>query len=121
MESNHPDTTKLIEDIGFMTELINDSNGYLLVDFDSIQTKFWDYETTKFVLEQKNVLDILLALFISYQGIRGKANGLISCKYEQTESDLNPPLLSTMHRGPDIELQGTTDRHLWICSLDTSS
>ena len=109
MESNHPDTTKLIQDIGFTTELVYDSNGYLLVNCESIQKKFWDYETPRFVLEQKKVLDTLFGLLISSQAVREKANGLISCKYEQSESNLNPPLLATMHHGPDIELHGIKD------------
>ena len=109
MESNHPDTTKLIEDIGFTTKLVYDSKGYLVVNFDAIQKKFWDYETPQFVLEQKKVLDTLLGLLISSQEIRNKAKSLISSKYEQREIDLNPPLLATMHHGPDIELRGIKD------------
>ena len=53
MESNHPDTDKLIDYIRFSTELVYDSNGYLLVNHESIQKMFWDSETPHFVLEQK--------------------------------------------------------------------
>ena len=110
LERNHPDTTKLAEDIGFTTKLEYDSDGYLLVNFDAIDRKFWDYETPQFVLEQKKVLDILLALLLSTKAIREQGNEKIAKKYEQKEIGLNPPPLRTMHHGPDLELTGNNSK-----------
>lgn len=109
-ENNHPNTSKLARDIGFTTKLEYDRNGYLLLNFDAIQKKFWDYETPQFVLEQKKVLDILLALLESSKIKRQIEEENITRKYEQRENCINPPILAIMHHGPDLEINRNVER-----------
>lgn len=104
-ERNHPNTTKLCKDIGYTTELVYDEEGYLSVNFEAIQKKYWDYETPQFVLEQKKVFDVLLALIVSSSKTREIGHVKVLQMYQQSESGVNPPILASMYHGPDLEME----------------
>ena len=99
--NNHPKLSELCEEIGFTTDLIYDSHGYLDINYDVICREMWDYETPLYVLQEKKVLDVILLLLLSSSDMRKENNKNAALSYRQELPGLNKPLLATMCHGPD--------------------
>ena len=61
-ESGMPIMWKLAEDIGINTILEYDDNGLLSIDFDVLNSSFWNNERPIFFIQEKKVLDVIFAL-----------------------------------------------------------
>ena len=99
---NPPKTFELCEKIGFTTELQYNMQGYLDLNYDVFCRQLWDHNTPLYILEEKKVLDVLLALLIaSSQTYKSKID-TITNMYAQKMSGANRPVLATMNHGPDM-------------------
>ena len=101
-DKNWPEIGLLCEEIGFTTNLIYNKKGYLDLNYDLFCNQLWDYETPLFALEQKKVLDIILALLIAASRVHESKRDSIEKMYAQNVPGLNKPVLALMLHGPGI-------------------
>ena len=102
-ESGMPIMWKLAEDIGINTILEYDDNGLLSIDFDVLNSSFWNNERPIFFIQEKKVLDVIFALLKVSLPLKENAIKYASTKYSQQTSKLNDPLLKIMCHGPDFD------------------
>ena len=115
-ENNHPETFKLCEKIGFTTRLQYNKNGYLDLNYDLFCRQLWDNETPLFVLEEKKILDVILALLIAASRMYEYKRDIIENVYSQNASGINRPIMALMHHGPGI--QGFTNHGYEQCDIE---
>ena len=116
-EYNHlPETYELAEKIGFTTDVKYNKDGYLDLNYDLFCKQLWDHETPLFVLEDKKVLDVLLALLISASRLYKNKLDTIANMYAQNIPGLNRPVLALMNHGSEIH--GYTSRTYDYCSTE---
>ena len=102
-EHNHPETDELCEKIGFTTQLQYNKSGYLDLNYDLFCRQLWDHETPLFVLEDKKVLDVILALLIAASRMYESKREIIANIYAQNIPGINKPVMALMHHGPGIQ------------------
>ena len=115
-ENYHPETLKLCEKIGFTTQLQYNKSGYLDLNYDLFCRQLWYNETPLFVLEEKKVLDVILALLIAASRMYKYKRDNIENVYSQNASGINRPILALMHHGPGI--QGFTNHDYEQCDIE---
>ena len=101
-ERNHPKISELCESIGYTTDLVYNSEGYLDIAYEVICKEMWDHETPLFILQEKKVLDVLHGLLVSSLSLRTVRNKDISAEYKKQLPGVNKPVLATMCHGPDL-------------------
>ena len=111
-----PNTYKLCEKIGFTTQLHYNKQGYLDMNYDVFCRQLWDHNTPLFVLEEKKILDVILALLIAASQIFETKLNSIANMYAQEEFGLNRPVLAAMNHGPDMH--GFASRNYEQCNME---
>ena len=99
---NPPKTDKLCEKIGFTTQLQYNDQGYLDVNYDVFCRQLWDFNTPLFVLEEKKILDVILALLMAASQMFESRLNSITNMYAQEVIGLNRPVLAAMNHGTEI-------------------
>ena len=102
-ESHQPRTYELCTDVGIRTKLEYNDEGFLDLNYDLFCKQLWDNETPLFILEKNKVLDILLCLVLSASKKFSTLRSEIDLQYSQAVPGLNPPILSIMMHGPDLQ------------------
>ena len=100
-----PKFDKLAEEILFDTKLAYDEEGYLKVDYSVLKEEIYDQKRPSFIVEEKKILDIILALLICSQRKQCEEIDEANQIYFQSLSGLNDPILKTMCFGPFPEFE----------------
>ena len=107
-ESHQPRTYELCTDVGITTKLEYNEEGFLDLNYDLFCKQLWDNETPLFILEENKVLDTLLCLVLSASEKYSTFRSDIALQYSQAIPGLNPPVLSVMMHGPDLQKFSTS-------------
>ena len=102
-EYHQPKTYDLCVDVGITTKLEYNEEGFLDLNYDLFCKQLWDNETPLFILEENKVLDTILCLVLSASEKYSALRSGIALQYSQAVPGLNPPVLSLMMHGPDLQ------------------
>ena len=86
------------------------------MNYDVFCRQLWDHNTLLFVLEEKKILDVILALLIAASQIFETKLNSIANMYAQEEFGLNRPVLAAMNHGPDMH--GFASRNYEQCNME---
>ena len=109
-DQNWPEISDPIEEIGFTTELVYNEKGYLDLNYDLFCRQMWDHynQSPLYILEEKKVLDVILALLMAASEIHESERDNIENMYKQNAPGVNKPVLGLMAHGPGIHEYSNT-------------
>ena len=110
-ESHQPKVYELCKAIGITTKLEYNSEGYLDLNYDLFCEQLWDFDVPLYILEENKVFDVILGLLSSAAEKYSSSRAQISRQYLQSNPGLNPPILSVMMHGPDLQTYSGIAQH----------
>ena len=89
---NHPRVYELCDEIGFTTDIVYNTDGFVDLNYDLFCKQLWDHDTPLFVMEEKKVLDVILGLLIAASKLYSSKRAEISERYAQNLPGVNKQL-----------------------------
>ena len=103
-EDGHPKISELVEQLGISSELVYDKEGSP-VNFDNITDKFRNEDRPLYILEEKKVTDIIVALLEETEmSINSQKNKMTKLYQDSYSNIATRPITSLMMWGPQSSL-----------------